>query len=192
MPLVAEPGKPATLADIIAHVADAFSEMADATDIMVGKKYLKNFGVGGEPRVLFVPETDGGFGTPIEMGEPASFTHGCLVLVRAAPGDDDFQRFIHATDLADRVAALLVVAATGRIEGGKYGDGSPIDTNEYGVDIAFTFTYKRAVRHDVKRWELAPAVTDPNDPNAASKPGIPSGEEGVVNTFGITVTPADA
>jgi hypothetical protein len=192
MPLVAEPGKPATLADIIAHVADAFSEMADATDIMVGKKYLKNFGVGGEPRVLFVPGTDGRVGQPIHLGDPASVTHGCLVLVRARPGDDDFQRFRHAEDLADRVIALLVVAATGRIEGGRHGDGSPIDTNEYGVDIAFTFSYTRAVSHDPKRWELAPATSDPNDPNAANTPGIPSGEEGLVNTLDITVAPADA
>lgn len=158
MPLVSDLAPPSTLADVLAQVRDAFDAMGDATPIMVGEQYLEA-GVGSDRRVVFVPESRGKIGPPIEMGNPASVTHSCDVYVRAADSADDFDRLKEVYALADLVIGLLVTAATGRISWGEYADGSPTDVPAYGAELVFSFTYQRDIRSAAKRWSLPAAAT---------------------------------
>lgn len=194
MPLVAEQHtKPTTLAGVIAQVISAFDEMGNITPIMVGKQYLKSFGVGGPARVLFVPETKGRIENPPEMGDAASIVHGCMVLVRAAEGGSDTDRFDRAYELGDLVIGCLRVAGTGRLAWNVFADGSPADVDTFGAELMFGFTFKRAVRHSAKRWALAAAAADPNTPQPrvpAAGGGTPAAS-GVVNTVAVTVDPVE-
>lgn len=182
MPIVQPPfSPPSRLSDVIQQVHDAFQEMGNATPIMVGKAYLRQFGAGSDARVLFVPYTDGRMGPPIEMGNAASVNASCDVLVRAEPGGGDIDRLVRAEELAELVIGCLAVAASGRIEWGEYGDGSPVDVDDYGAEIAFSFRVRRDVLHAAKRWELPPAGMS----TALPLPQPPPGEAGQVNTFDV-------
>ncbi len=186
MPLVQQQyPKPSTLADVIQQVKDAFDAMGDATPIMVGKKYIQN--IGSAPRIVIVPETDGRVGPPIEQGDAASVSHGCMVLVRAAETGGDVDRFKRAYELGDRLIDCIGTAATGRIEWNAIGDGSPLDVDAYGAELVLQFTYRRAVRHDPKRWALSAASTN----NAPAEPLVPPGAVGSVDGATYTVTPKD-
>lgn len=188
MPLVAqEHGVPSTLATVIGQVKDAFSAMADATPIMVGKQYLEHFGVGQPPRVLFVPETDGRTGPAIEMGHAASVTHGCQVFVRGAEGGDDLTRFENAEALEAKVIACLAVAASGRIIWGVRADASPVDVQLAGAELSFGFLFRRDIPHDAARWSLAAAPADTSDP----RPRPPPGQPGIVDEVAVTVEPIE-
>lgn len=188
MPLVAETGAVSTLADVIGQVVDAFDAMGDATPILVGEEYLKP-GPGLDPRVVFVPETNGKVGAPIEMGSPASIQHGCQVYVSApAYGDGtegDVQRYRDAYALGDKVIGCLAVAAAGRLEWGNYNDSSPLDTDEYGAELTFGFTYKRAVAPAPERWSLDAATED----TTAVTPRPPPGQAGTVKALNVTTVP---
>ena len=128
---------PSTLADVIEQVRDAFSAMGDSTPIRIGKAYAENLGAGSAPCVVFVPEADGRVGPPIETGNAASVTHGCQVLVYAAVGGEDFNRFANAYALVDELIGCLAVAASGRIEWGNHGDGSPNNFDSHGAAPCF-------------------------------------------------------
>jgi len=168
MPLIAaNNAAPSTLADVIQQVKEAFALVGDATPIMIGKKYLDE-GVGNPPRVVFVPEASGKVGPPIEMGSACSITHACDVFVRGVESGDDVARFNAAYVIGDRVLGFLAIAAAGRIEFGDYGDGSPTDSDAFGAELTLSFKYSRDVRHDARRWALAPA-----SPDTSPFPAIP-------------------
>lgn len=177
---------PSTLADVIGQVRDAFQDMGDATPIMIGKQYLEQ-GVGSAPRVVFVPEPRGRIGPPQELGNAASVTHSCDVAVRGQESGDDLERFKQAYAIGDRVIDLIKTAATGRIEWGDFGDGSPTDADAYGAEVAFSFTYTRDVPHDAERWALDPATAD----DAAAVPLVPPGEPASDMSLEVTVEPQE-
>lgn len=189
MPLIEQPraAAPSTLADVIAQVVEAFDAMGDATPIMVGKQYLEQFGAGSPPRVVFVPETDGRMGPPIEMGDAASCTHGCQVFVRAAESGDDLERFKNAYELQGEIVSCIAVAGSGRIEWGNHGDGSPVDVDTHGAELTFGFKYRRAIRHSARRWALPAPAAD----TSARQPLLPPGEAGTLDSFEIDVTPTE-
>lgn len=178
-------GTPSTLADVLGQVRDALSAMADATTVMVGKKYLANFERGSAPRVLFVPETDGSWSPSGELGDAATVVHGCQVFVLGASSHDDIERFQSAYAIADRVMSLLRVAASGRLEGGRYGDP---DINDHDADLTFGFRFRRHVRHDRKRWALAPADPDTSRPEARP----PVGEAYELGGLSVIVDPKES
>lgn len=179
-------GAPSTLADVIGQVRDAFDAMGDATPIMIGKQYLVQ-GVGSSPRVVFVPEPRGRIGDMLELGNAASITHSCNVLVRGPEEGDDLERFRATYALADRVICCIATAAAGRVEWGDYSDASPTDVDAYGAEIAFSFNYTRDVRHDAARWALAPATVVATDP----VPLVPPGEPAASVTTTITTVPEE-
>lgn len=188
MPIVAQQHPaPSTLATVIGQVIDAFGRMADATPILVGKQYFESFGVGIEPRVLFVPETRSRLGPPLEMGNAASMTHSCQVFVRAKPGGTDVERFAHAYALTDLVVSCLEAAGSGRIQWGELGDASPVDVESVGPELSFGFTFKRDIRHDAARWALPPADLVPNTP----VPRPPPGQAGTVADVDVEVEVAE-
>ena len=165
MPIVAQPGKPSTLADVIQQVIDAFGELADATPILVGAHYLEHFGTGSGPRVLFVPEKGGGsVGPPLNLGNAASVTHSCDVYVRGPESGTDVGRYGAAYALLDLVVNALATAAPGRLQWGAMRDDSPVNVDAYGAGLAVSFLYQRDVTHAPQpvgargRWNLAAAA----------------------------------
>lgn len=177
---------PSTLTDVLRQVEEALALMANATPMMVGKKYLEDFGVGAAPRILFAPEPRGNIGRPREMGNACSVTHSCTVYVRGAEGGDDITRFDNAYALADVALDLIITAGTGCIEWGEFSDSSPANVDAYGADVTFTFTYQRDVRHSATRWTLPAAASNTLAPEPAPPPGEASGDP---PTFTVTVTP---
>lgn len=178
---------PSTLADVLRQVIGAFQEMGNATPILVGRKYLEDFGVGAPPRVLFAPEPAGKVRGPVEMGSAASIVHSCDVFIRGAESGDDVGRFDKAYELADLVIGCLSVAASGRIEWGAYADSSPTDVDAYGAEVALRFTYARDVRHSPLRWALDPATAD----GSTATPRPPPGQAGTIDSVEVTVEPEE-
>jgi hypothetical protein len=180
--IAAQIATPSTLIDLIAQVKQAFSLMADATPIMVGKAYLtKNkegqTNIGSAPRVVFAPEALSGSGKiepPLEMGKAGSMVHSCVVYVRAKESGDDIARWKATYALADRVIDCIQTAATGRVEWLTLDDGSPIDSDGFGAELVFGFTYRRDIEHDPKRWALPPAGSDTSARRPHPPPGIPA------------------
>jgi len=174
MPAVTTKAPPSKLSTVIGQIRDAFDAMGDTGPgiVMVGKQYLEDFGVGSGPRILFVPDAKGKWGPPREMSNAASVTHSCDVYIRAPESGDELTRLDAAEALADRVIGMLKVAGTGGTEGGDYADDSPTDVDAYGADIALSFTYRRDVRHDPKRWGLPAPDADASDLAPNVPPGI--------------------
>jgi hypothetical protein len=178
--------RPSTLGDLVLQVKQAFSKMGDSTPIMIGKGYrTKNkegqTNIGASPRVVFAPEALAGSGKiepPIEMGKAASMTHSCVVYVRATESGDDVDRWRAVYALADRVISCIQVAGTGRVEWLTLEDGSPIDSDGFGAELAFGFTFRRDIWHDAARWNLPPADAADTTPSPHPPPGIPA--DGVV------------
>jgi hypothetical protein len=175
---------PSTLTDVVGQVREAFDAMADMTPIMVGSQYLEN-GVGEPPHVVFMPEPGGKVGPAIEMGNPCSITHSCDVLVRAAETGDELTRLDNAYALAARVIDCIATAAPGRVEFSSFSDESPTKTDAFGAEIAFSFTYRRDVRHDPTRWAL---VAAPHDTSAAS-PILPPGQPALDVAIDVATQP---
>lgn len=181
MALVKQHANPSTLIDVLQQCKEALDAIGTFLPVMIGRQYLKT-GPGSAPRVVFVPEYGGGsIETPQEMGMSAKVVHSCTVQVRAAESGDDLQRFRDAYALADLVIDLVRTAGTGRVEFKNYDDGSPTDTEAYGVEIVFVFTYRRDVPHSAARWGLPRALTDGLGVQPQPPPGIPAG--------GLTITP---
>ncbi len=176
---------PSTLIDVIVQIKQAMSLMANKTPISVGKQFLKN-GVGSGPRVVFVPEASGSaIAPPLLMGNAASMVHSCAVYVRAKEDGDDAKRFANAYDLADLMISLIETAGCGHVEWLPMVDGSPVDSDAYGAELAFAFTYQRDIPHNARRWGLPPADADNSDERPMPPPGVPS--DG--NTFVPTTDP---
>lgn len=177
MPAIATNDAPSTLAGVLRQVEDVFRLIGDPTPIMVGKAYLKTFGTGSPPRVLFVPEPGGAAKPPIEMGYAAMFEHTCSVYVRGAEDGSDLGRFDSAYDLADLVIDIVGTACTGRIAWGSLKDSSPTDVDAYGAEVTFSFSYWRDVRHEPARRLLAPATADTSPDFSPDNPQAVAGTE---------------
>lgn len=146
--LVAPTGAaPGTLIDVIQCVVSNFQTNGDGTPIVVGKKYLTD--TMGEPnRIVFVPEPKGGAGRiapPMNSEFVASMIHSCDVVYLASATGDDVTRFLNVYSLNDWLIGAITTAASGRLEFGPASDASPVDTDERGVAIAFSFTYQRDI-----------------------------------------------
>lgn len=184
--IAAQLAKPSTLGDLILQVKQAFDKMADATPIMVGRGYLtKNkqgqTNIGNAPRVVFAPEALPGSGKiepPQEMGKAASMVHSCVVYVRAKESGDDVDRWRAVYALADRVISCIQAAGTGRLEWLTLDDGSPLDSDGFGAELSFGFTFRRDIWHDAARWSLPAADASSTTPKPHPPPGIPA--DGVV------------
>lgn len=181
-----------TLADVIMQVKQAFSKMGDATPIMIGKAFrTKNkesqTNIGSGPRVVFAPEAlSGSIEPPLEMGMAATMVHTCAVYVRAKESGDDVDRWKAVYALADRVISCVQVAGTGRITWLTLEDGSPIDSDGFGAELAFGFTYQRDIVHDPARWALPAADADSATQKPHPPPGIPADS---VTIDPVTTTP---
>jgi hypothetical protein len=183
---------PSTLGDLIYQVKQAFSKMGDATPILVGKGYRTGnkqgqTNVGSAPRVVFAPEAGAGkINPPQEMGMAGSMVHSCIVYVRAKESGDDLERWKAVYILADRVIDCIQVAGTGRVEWLTLDDGSPIDSDGFGVELVFGFTYRRDIAHDPARWSLPAAGADDSARKPHPPPGIPAT---TVTIDPVTTTP---
>lgn len=173
---------PSSLIDIVAQCQEAIDAMATTVSVQIGKAYLKDFGVGTPPKVLFVPEIGPGkIEPPLELGHAARVAHTCNVYVRGRESGDDVERFKSAYDLADLVIDLVQTAGTGRIEWGSFTDDSPTDTDAFGVDVALSFTFRRDVPHSAARWGLPMSLADLTAQQPQPPPGIPAS--------GVTIDP---
>jgi hypothetical protein len=149
--------QPSTLTDVIGQVKEAFDQcFPDKIPFQIGKQYREDFGVGDGPKVLFVPEAEGGQITdPIEMGNAASYIHACDVYVRGFEGvDNDLTRFDNVYGITNALVGAICVAATGKLKFGKASDDSPTKTNAYGAGVSFSFTYRR----DILQWAALRAI----------------------------------
>ena len=162
---------PASLADVIGQVKDAFQTFGDATPIMVGRKFLER-GPGSAPRVVFAPEPAGSVGPAIVRGRPVSIRHTCVIYIRGRESGDDLTRYKNTEKLADLVIDLVQTAGAGRIEWGAYEDNSPTDSDAFGAEISVLFSYQRDVLHSEKRWPPgAPGVLHKIDATTLPKNG---------------------
>lgn len=180
--IAVQQANPSTLGDLIFQVKQAFSKMGDSTPILVGRGYLtKNkdgqTNIGSSPRVVFAPEALSGSGKinpPHEMGNAASMVHSCVVYVRAKESGEDLDRWKAVYALADRVIDCIQVAGTGRVAWLTLDDGSPIDSDGFGAELAFGFTFRRDIYHDPARWSLPAADEDTSAQKPHPPPGIPA------------------
>jgi hypothetical protein len=194
MTIAAQHANPSTLGDLIYQVKQAFSKMGDATPIVVGKGYLTKTkdgqtNIGSAPRVIFAPEALSGSGKiqpPQEMGRAASMVHSCIVYVRAKESGEDIDRWKAVYALADRVIDCIQVAGTGRVEWLTLDDGSAIDSDGFGAELVFGFTYRRDIYHDAARWSLPAADADASARKPHPPPGIPADS---VTIDPVTTTP---
>jgi hypothetical protein len=175
-PLIsASEGIPATLADVIRQVKEAFSLMGNKTPIQIGRAFREQFGVGSDPKVVFVPESMGGkLDGPIMTGNAASYWHSCDVYVRARGSKDPIEQFSLAYDLLDLVVGCVAVAGTGRLAFGRVSDDTPLKNDPSGSGLGFSFTYRRDILHSTARWMLPPADAITDDASAHPPPGIPA------------------
>ncbi len=195
MTLVAQLDKPSTLGDVIMQVTHASSKRGAAPPILVGKFHVSrnkegSNNIGGSVRVVFVPE--GGSGKiepPQEMGKAASMVHSCIVHVRSKESGEDVERWRAVYALADRVIDCIQVAATGRVEWLSMNDGSPIDSDGFGAELVFGFTYRRDIHHDPVRWALPPADAEDSAQKPHPPPGIPATS---VTIDPVTTTPSSS
>ena len=181
------------LSDVLRCVVSIFGLVADATPIQVGEQYLKDFGVGLGPKILFVPDPKGKAGDPPAgsggTGCIGGVTHGCDLYVRGAEDGSDIGRFDSAYALATKVRNAIERAARGRTTWTDYRDKSPIGTDSaYGADFALSFTYVRGEQRDAAIWKL------PSNPIAASPPDINKPDGTTPSTVGplsLTVVPLE-
>jgi hypothetical protein len=153
---------PPTIDTVLGRVVELFAAVADPTPILRGKQYVREFGIGTTPSILFVPAMRGSIGPAIEMGHVASIKHGCNVLASTS----DAERYLTAYSLTDRAMAALSRAAPGRIAFGEYSDAYPEDfkvPDSYGAVILFSFTFARDVWKDpqIAALPAAPATVPP-------------------------------
>lgn len=176
-----------TLADVLRQVAAALNGAGDGVTVMIGKKFLEEFGAGAPPRVLFVEEPRAGkMGPPrkLNCGYIASYTHVCAAYVRAAETGDEFSRLENAHTLQNRICAALKKADPANVifAPGNPRDDSPLSVEAYGADIAFDFSYRRDIPQD---YEILKApVTAISPPN----PDQPGGDTGYEFATDPTVT----
>ncbi len=169
MAILEPTGAPSNLGAVLRYIEELFQIAGNATPIMIGKQYIRQFGAGSDSRVLFVPEVKGNVGDAIETGSAASMTHSCDVAVRAAEDGSDAGRFDACYTLGDLVIDSLSRACSGRLTFGSLADDSPLNVDGLGADLAFSFTYKRDVRHGVM-WSIPSASIITAPPFAPTAP----------------------
>jgi hypothetical protein len=159
------------LADFLRFFADKYSEVGDGIPILVGKKYLDQFGAGSPPRILIVPNAKGRLGPAPKLNANyiAGWSQGATVYVRGAEDGTDLGYFDSAEMIAERVMNVLKNTDAGHVElaPGDPRDESPLPVDAYGADVAFAFTYTRPVARDVAVWRAATsarAIPDPDRP----------------------------
>lgn len=176
-----------TIGDLFRLVGAAFNALGDGTPLLIGRKYLAEFGAGSAPRVLFVPEEQGRLGRPTRLnaGELASYTHGCQVYVRGAESGDDAGRFDAVYALADRVINALKWCDPAHVvlEPGNPRDASPLPDDAYGADVVFSFVFIRPIAIEREIHRLPVEALSPMDPDR------PRGDSG--KTF-VLSAPASA
>lgn len=187
------PTNPASpLSDIIRCVVSIFQLVADPTPIQVGKQYLRDFGVGSAPRVLFVPDSKGKDGqAPAGSGGVGYIgwvAHGCQVYVRGAESGDDIGRFDAAYALADRVVNAVERAGRSRLDWVGYKDFSPTAVDAYGADLAFSFVYTRGIQCDEQIWALRANPIAKSPPDIGRPPGA---AQSTVGSLVVTVVPLE-
>jgi hypothetical protein len=106
--------------------------------------------------------------------------------VRAKESGDDIERLKAVYTLADRVIGCIQVAGTGRVTWLTLDDGSPIDSDGFGTELALGFTFQRDIPHDPVRWSLPAADADTSADKAQPPPGTPAGS---VTIDPVTTTP---
>lgn len=178
-----------TLGDLLRIVTAGLNGMADGLEILVGKKYLTEFGVGSPPRVLFVPEPQGKLSGPTKLnsGYLASYTHGCTAYIRGAEDGSDIGRFDSAYAICDRIINLLKWADPGHVVlgPGNPKDNSPTNVDAYGAEIVFSFQFTRPVAED-------PAVfKSPVTPISPPNPDKPQGDTGKTFLFSTSAEDPD-
>jgi len=172
---------------VIEQVSNALQAVGDPTPVLIGRKHLEQGGT--SPRIVFVPEDGGGHLTSaMTLGYALAHVHSCTVNVRAIEGGNDLLRFRKVQKLTDRVAALIAVATSGRVEWGGIEDASPAKVDAFGAGLSFQFKYIRDIPHDADRWGLPPPEEDTALKAAAPPPGTRA--EGV--EFNPAIKPKDA
>ena len=177
MSIRAQLNEPSTIADVLRNVKQAFSALADATPIFVGKKYLKDC-PGNAPKIIFAPEYPGSGGhigpaLQIGAGSTASQYHGCALVVAGRESTDDIERYANAYALLNHVVSCINACASGKIEWGSCIDDSPTDTNGLGARLLIVFTYRRDIINWAERLKLAASTDDPS--KAIDKSEHPTG-----------------
>lgn len=166
------------LGDVLRLFSRMLTEMRDGTPIQVGKHYLKEFGAGSPPKILFVPSVDGELGPVPRLNARyvAGFTDICLVYVRAAESGEDIGRLDNVDDMVDRVVNILKALGAAIIEvgRGRPKDDSPLQVDAYGADKVFAFSYARGIPKHNEVWTaaktaiVATAPTDPDRPEGST------------------------
>ncbi len=196
-PLPKQNAAPSNLGAVLEQVVQAFSAMANATPVMVGSAYEQEFGAGSGPRVLLVPEVEGGkLGPPHEMGNVAGMTHSCRVLVRSGETQDDVTRFAEAYALLDVVVECVQTAGTGRVVWGVLVDDSPVKVpSGFGAGLKTSFTFTRDVRHGARARLAAAGLTAAPVfqlvPDNREGEGAEPGTTGTLTDLTTTVTPQE-
>lgn len=187
-----EHGAPSDLSVVIRAITQMFSEVGDATPILVGEHYaIAPRGVGSPPLVILVPEPGGGackLAGQYETGRVAKHVHACDVIVRAAESGDDIDRLAAVYDLSDRVATCVRRAGAGKVEFGEpigtY--PSPTTTDAFGAGLSWSFTYDRDISHDRAIMALPGAAAD----TTPARPYEVPGQTGTLDTLDGTAVDA--
>lgn len=167
------------LSDLLRLFVRMLDEIGDGTTVQIGRQYLKQFGTGQAPRILFVPAPDGQLGGVPRLNARyvAGFTDVCLVYIRAAEAGDDFSRLDNVDDMVDRVVNILKAlgAACVEVGRGKPRDDSPLQVDAYGAQKVFMIGYTRGIPRNHEIWNRAFQVINPTAP---TDPDRPQGDNG--------------
>jgi hypothetical protein len=172
--------EPSELDEVLEFIVALIRDAGDATPIQIGREYLKTFGGGSPPLILFVPEADGDVSDEaLETGHAGSAEDACGVHIRGAEDGSDVGRYRSAYALRRRVMSAIRRACSGRMgKPGfrKYAPSSPLMVDSgMGADISFTFVYKHDIRADEAIAEVSPAPIDTTPPRPVAPPGQPAG-----------------
>lgn len=194
---------PSNLSQLIGKVKAMASHCGIAAPIQVGSSY-ETANQGNPPKVVFIPEQGPGkIGPALTMGKMvATCFHSCKVIVRAKPGQQEWDRYAFAYALMDSVVAIIASAAPGRIEWGSMNDASVTRTNGdgSGVGLQFSFVFKREIPQLDDVWSLpeSPAGTEREIRDALDLSGyvpsgarIPAEELEIAAVINPTVTPEE-
>lgn len=181
------------LGDLLRLFTRMMTEIGDGTTIQIGREYLKDFGAGAPPKILFVPSPDGQLGGVPRLNARyvAGFTDSCLVYIRAAEVGDDLGRLDNVDDMVDRVVNILKAlgAACVEVGKGKPKDDSPLQVDAYGAQKLFLFSYTRGIPKNHEIWNRAFQVITPTAP---TDPDRPQGDNGFTFVPGaFTVDPVE-
>lgn len=185
-------GAPSDLCDVLDQIAGKNGTIEAAgysVPVLIGKRYLEQFGVGSDPRVIFIPEPRGKIGPPIGAGNAASVTSSCDFAIRGPEQGDDIFRFRATYNLIKVVISAIARATSGRREWGDLADDSPLNVDGLGADLKSSFTYQWDVRWDqaIVSVGAAPADTSEQSPSGPVK-----GQQApAIGAIDVTTTPKE-